>query len=109
MKLISAITGDDDAFGCDYALIDLSAELARLALSRVTMLKQLMRKDPELVEMYFWDYHALYFSPWISEEANEADRLATMLDGLPAVAPDLMTAPDDFSVQESLWARVECC
>jgi hypothetical protein len=109
MKLISIVTGEDDAYGCDYALIDLGPELARLALSRVVMLKEQKRRDEDLDEMYFWDYHAQYFSPWVGEKAEEADRLAAMLDGLPAIAPDLMTAPDDFSVQEALLARVECC
>jgi hypothetical protein len=109
MKLISMITGEDDAFGCDYALIDLTPELARLALSRVAMLKELKRRDHDLDEMYFWDYHAEYFSPWVGEKADEADVLAAMLDGLPAVAGELTSAPTDFAVPENLRAAVECC
>lgn len=59
--------------------------------------------------MYFGDYHTEYFSPWLAERLDEADRFATMIEGFPAVADDLMTVPIDFSVLESLLARVECC
>ena len=38
MKLISTVSSDHDGLGCDYALIDLSPALARLALNRVNIL-----------------------------------------------------------------------
>jgi hypothetical protein len=58
--------------------------------------------------MYFWDFHVEYFSPWNAEEKDSADSLSGMLDKLPPVAGDLMRAPDDFAVPESLFARMEC-
>lgn len=109
MKLISMITGEDDAFGCDYAFIDLTRDLAGLVLRRIAMLREQKCIDKDLFEMYFWDYHTEYFSPWLAERSDETDRFATMMEGLPAVADDLMMAPIDFSVLESLLARVECC
>ena len=38
MKLISLVSGGDDAFGCDYVLVNLTSNLAQLACRRVAML-----------------------------------------------------------------------
>ncbi len=109
MKLISSVSSDhDDACGCDYALIDLDTDLARLALRRVTALKAEKQRDPELDEKYFWDHHVDYFSPWIAEEGNAAGFVTATLDKLPTVGDGLMRAPDDFAVTENLVARIEC-
>ena len=108
MKLISLVTGGDDTFGCDYVLVNLTSTLARLACSRVAMLKEQKHVDDSLVESYFWDAHAEYFSPWLAEQETEADALAEALERLPAVAGDWMEAPAEFSIPESLRARVEC-
>ena len=64
--------------------------------------------DDSLVESYFWDAHAEYFSPWLAEQEKDADALAEALEGLPAVAGDWMETPAEFSIPESLRARVEC-
>jgi hypothetical protein len=109
MKLISTVSSDhDDTSGCDYALIDLGADLARLALKRVGTLKAEKQRDPDLDEMYFWDYHVEYFSPWNAEEGENADSLRATLDNLPAVGDGLMRAPDDFLLPEEPLARIEC-
>ena len=109
MKLISLVTGSDDAFGCDYALVSLTSKLADLATRRIAMLKEQRHLDESLVETYFWDAHAEYFSPWLAEQEKDADALAEMLDRLPTVAGDWMEAPAEFSIPDSLLARVECC
>jgi hypothetical protein len=108
MKLTSTVSSDHETSGCDYALIDLSPDLASLALNRVSSLKALKRIDPQLDEIYFWDYHVEYFSPWNSEEVDRADSLGTMIDHLPSVKGELVQASDDFVVPEDLIARVEC-
>ena len=108
MKLISLVTGGDDAFGCDYVLVNLTPNLARLACRRVAMLMEQKHMDDSLVETYFWDAHAEYFSPWLAEQETEADALAEALERLPAVAGDWMEAPAEFSIPDSLGARVEC-
>ena len=64
--------------------------------------------DDSLVESYFWDAHADYFSPWRAEQETDADALAEILDRLPAVADDWMEAPAEFSIPDSLRARMEC-
>ncbi len=108
MKLISLVTGSDDAFGCDYATVNLTSKLAGLAMRRIAMLKEQKQLDESLVESYFWDAHADYFSPWVAEQEKDADALAQMLDRLPAVAGDWMQAPAEFSIPDSFRACVEC-
>ncbi len=109
MKLISLVTGSDDAFGCDYALVSLTSKLAGLAMRRIAILKEQRHLDESLLESYFWDAHADYFSPWLAEQEKDADALAERLDRLPAVAGDWMEAPAELSIPDSLRARVECC
>ena len=108
MKLISLVTGGDDTFGCDYVLVNLTSNLAQLACRRVAMLKEQKHMDDSLVESYFWNAHAEFFSPWLAEQETEADVLAEALERLPAVAGDWMEAPAEFSIPDSLRARVEC-
>ena len=64
--------------------------------------------DDSLVESYFWDAHAEFFSAWLAEQETEADVLAEALERLPAVAGDWMEAPAEFAIPDSLRARVEC-
>jgi hypothetical protein len=110
MKLISAVSNDhDNAWGCDYALIDLDTGLARLAHRRVGTFRGQKQADPDLDEVYFWDHHVEYFSPWNADDDDIADSLSTILDRLPAIGDDLIRAPDDFVVPENSVARVECC
>jgi hypothetical protein len=108
MRLISLVTGGADAFGCDYVLVNLTSNLAQLACRRIAMLKKQKHMDDSLVESYFWDAHAEYFSPWLAEQEKDADALAEMLERLPAVAGDWMEAPAEFSIPDSLRAWVEC-
>ena len=108
MKLVSTVLSDQDTWGCDYALIDVSPELARLALRRVNILKAQKQADQHLDEAYFWDFHVEYFSPWKGKEADSADLLGEILDRFPSVAGDLMHAPDGFVVPENLLEPVEC-
>ncbi|HEX5481865.1 MAG TPA: hypothetical protein VFZ08_04490 [Terriglobia bacterium] len=110
MKLISLVTSEPEAsLDCDYALIGLTRELALIALRRIHALKAQKAGDGDLVETYFWDYHAEFFSPWLSENSEEAEAFEELLERLPSGGPDLMTAPSDFSVPISMAARVECC
>jgi hypothetical protein len=62
MRLISRVTCPDEISDCDYALIDLTPDLARLGLTRIALLKEHKASDGDLIEIYFWDYHAVYFS-----------------------------------------------
>jgi hypothetical protein len=108
MKLISIVSSDHDTSDCDYALIDLNRDLARLALGRISRFKAQKRIDPQLDEMYFWDGHVEYFSPWNGEEVDKGDSFSEILEKLPAAGDELMRTPDDFAVPENFLARVEC-
>ena len=108
MKLVSTVSSDQETWSCDYALVDLNPDLARLALRRINLFKVQKKADQQLDEMYFWDFHVEYFSPWNAEEEDSAGSLSEMLNKLPLVAGDLMCAPDDFAVPGNLFARIEC-
>ena len=83
MKLVSTVSSDQETWSCDYALVDLNHDLARLALRRINTFKVQKKADQQLDEMYFWDFHVEYFSPWNAEEEDSADSLSGMLDKLP--------------------------
>jgi hypothetical protein len=109
MRLISRVTCPDEISDCDYALIDLTPDLARLALTRISGFKAQKASDGDLLEIYYWDFHTVYFSPWIAEDCGEAESLAEMIERLPSASEDLSLAPDEFAVSERLYKRVECC
>jgi hypothetical protein len=58
--------------GCDYAMVDLTPEVAALALGRIGTVREQQATDPELNESYFWDSHAAYFSLWV-ESGTQPD------------------------------------
>ena len=98
--------------GCDYAMVDLTPELAALALGRIGTVRQQQATDPELEESYFWDSHAAYFSLWVESgtlpgfgcEAGQS----TTLEDLGADQREVVQVPEGFQVRESHLARVEC-
>ena len=45
---------------CDYAIVDLTPNLARLALKRIDYVRALKRKDKHVSDITFWDYSAEY-------------------------------------------------
>lgn len=55
MKLISMVTSDAaHDLECDYAVIDLTPDLARVALRRINAFNVQKTADDDLIEMYFW-------------------------------------------------------
>lgn len=108
MRLISRVAAPDGIDDCDYALIDLTPDLAWLALKRISMLNECRANDPDVFELYCWNSAVEYFNPWLAEDAREADQLAEMIEALPAASMDLLRAPRDFEVPENLVGRVEC-
>lgn len=108
MKLISRVTCPDGIDDCEYALINLTPDLARLGLKRIATLKGCKANDPELFQLHCWNFAAEYFNPWLAKDSREADRLAEMIETLPAASMDLLNAPSGFEVPENLVGRVEC-
>jgi hypothetical protein len=100
--------------GCEFALLDLTPELARLALNRIATLREQKNLDPDIDEVYYWAYFVEYFSPWKdiagSEEEVEGKCvvLEGMLDDLLIEDKEIVYVPETFRVPPQLITRVEC-
>ncbi len=99
--------------GCEFALLDLTPELARLALGRIATLREEKNRDPDIDEVYYWAYFAEYFSPWkdLASSAEELESttvtLEGMLDELSIEEKEIVCVPETFEVPPHQIA-VEC-
>jgi hypothetical protein len=104
----------DYSAGCDYAVVDIGEEFAKLALRRIGVLCEQRAIDPSLNETYYWDSSAEYFSPWVNHaspptEVQESGvELEKTLEDLEVDTREVVTAPAAFRVPESQIAVVEC-
>lgn len=100
--------------GCDYAAVEMSVELAKLSLRRISILSEQSALDPSLYETYYWDSSAEYFGPSATPpsapgEQGELDEgLAQLLERLEVDTKEIVIAPPDFQVPESHAVAVEC-
>ena len=99
--------------GCDFAVVDLTPEFAKLALRRIATLCEQKSLDPCVYEMYYWGSEAEYFSPWADflsdpEEKTACPGLGTLLEQLSADGHEIVVAEDKPALLESQIARVEC-
>ena len=116
MKVILKVWSSysDHNGGCDFALVEITPEFARLALRRIEVLREQKVIDPAVDETYFWDPAAQFFSPWTGPargtRGGEAAclKLEEELDLLQIDRNEVVTASGDFSVPQSQIARVEC-
>lgn len=117
MKLVlKCWSSHDITYGCNYALVVLTPELAKLMLERLEFVRTRKARDDDFYEAYWWDRHAFYFSPWgdmsggdPARQPNEkqTELLEGFLDGLLDKA-DFAEIPADFDIPESTEARTEC-
>ena len=104
----------DYTAGCDYAVVEIDAEFAKLALRRISVLCEQKALDSSLYETYYWDSSAEYFSPWVNRaspptEVQESGvELEKTLDDLEVDMQEVVTAPAAFRVPESQIGAVEC-
>lgn len=63
MKLILKCYSDNEWWegGLDYAILDLTPNLAKLAVKRIERIKRCKAEDNQLYEMYYWDYCCEFF------------------------------------------------
>jgi hypothetical protein len=117
MRLLLKVTSGNEYNdgGCEYALVELTPELATLALSRIAALREQKILDPNIDETHYWAYFvACYFSPYAGlaskdkEEEGVSILLADLLDELQVQDQDLVCVPDCFQVQPCQVAAVEC-
>ena len=115
MKLVLKVSSNNEHCdgGCELALVDLSPELAALALRRIAVLREQKNLDPDVDETYYWAYVVEYFSPWVSlvsteEEVEPAIEVANVLDELGVEENEVLMVPESFLVPSCQIAAVEC-
>ena len=116
MRIILKVSSSNEYYdgGCEFALVDLSPELAALALQRIAMLREQKSLDPDIDETYYWAYFADYFSPWVNLAAAEKGvepaslNFVDMLDGFRIADNEVFTVPESFQLPPTQIAAVEC-
>ena len=117
MRLLLKVTSGNeyDDGGCEYALVELTPDLATLALGRIAALREQRILDPNVDEVCYWAYFvACYFSPYAGlagkdkEDEGVSILLADLLDELQVQDQDLVCVPHCFQVQPCQVAAVEC-
>ena len=116
MKLIVRVSSGNQYCdgGCEYATVDLTRDLANVALRRIQVLKEHKKSDDLVFETYYWDFNADYFS-LRADFTNMPEKVKTailtvaeIVEVLAVEENGLATAPDDFEVVEAQIAAVEC-
>lgn len=107
MKLILETTSSDENYNgdCDYATVELTPNLAKIALRRIKALKQIHQQDDQLWEMYFWDDSPIFF-----EGYDELESLTDAETGETCVFSRSMPfhAAAKFKVPADHFQRTEC-
>jgi len=101
--------------GCEFALVEVTPELAVLALRRIAALHAQRSEDPEIDETYYWTSCVeCYFSPWIAQEDAGAEvepaclRVAERLCEGQSEDDGVIEVSDNFRVPRCQIAGVEC-
>ena len=115
MKVVLRVSSNNEHCdgGCELALVDLSPELADLALRRIAVLREQKFLDPDVDETYYWAHVVEYFSPWVSlastkKEVEPAVEVANVLDEFGVEENEVLMVPESFWVPSCLVAAVEC-
>ena len=115
MRVILKVTSGNEHYsgGCEYALLDLTPELAALALRRIAVLKEFAKLDPDIDETYYWGHCVIcYFDPWAGSEVEDRENtsagLEDKLDELKIEENGVARVAEDFCVAPSQCAAVEC-
>ena len=116
MRIILKVSSNNEYCdgGCEFALVDLTPELAALALGRIGTLREQKNLDPDIIETYYWAYFAEYFSPWedLASSGKEVEgtrvTLEAMLDDLPIEEKEIVCLPESLQGSPDQIAAVEC-
>ena len=105
-------TNPDYSGGCNYAVAEISEELAKLMLRRLNVLREQKTLDPSIFETYYWDYSAQYFCPRENQPTQPHEvaccELQKTLEELQVDTCEMISVPDDFHVPDSQIDAVEC-
>lgn len=113
MRLIVNVSSrnENDDGGCVLALIDLTPQLAKLALRRIESLCAIQAQDNDADEIYYWNYDPVFFDPFVDGGDDpegstiEADEL---LDRLREAGNEFVEIDAAFKIPESQLAAIEC-
>jgi len=101
--------------GCDYALFELTPEIAVLALQRIQTLREQKKLDADIDETYYWSFLVeCFFSPFAGLASAEKEvgtaglAIADLLEKLRIDITEIAIVPETFDVPPSLIATVEC-
>jgi hypothetical protein len=115
MKVVLRVSSNNEHCdgGCELALVELTPQLAAMALRRIAVLREQKNLDPDVDETYYWAYVVEYFSPWVSlastkEEVEPAVEVANVLDELGVEENEVLMVPESFLVPSCQIAAVEC-
>jgi len=116
MKLVLRVASSNQYCdgGCEFAVVDLTRELASVALRCIHALKEHKKNDESIYETYYWTHYANYFSPWADVTSvpgnvkTALQAMAEIVEALDVEKKEVVTAPDDFEVVEAQIAAVEC-
>ena len=117
MRIVLKVTSSNEYSdgGCEYALLDLTPELAALAIRRIATLKEQKSLDPDIDETYYWAYFVeCYFSTYAElsiddmEAASASVPLGDLIDDLEIEDKEIVCVPETFRVLPSQSAAVEC-
>ncbi len=114
MKLVLRVSSSNQYCdgGCELAVVDLTQQLASVALRRVHVLGEHKKSDESVYETYYWAYHAEYFSPDFANAARKSNgamrAVAEIVEALEFEKKEVVTVPDNFEVAEAHIAAVEC-
>jgi hypothetical protein len=94
--------------------LDLTPEVASLALRRIGTLREQKNLDPDIDESYFWAYFVdCYFDPWAELPGGEKEVesmgsvLGDILDELDIEDKEVVRVPESFQVPPGQCAVVE--
>jgi hypothetical protein len=116
MRIILKVSSSNEHCNgdCEFALLDLTPELARLAVGRIATLREQKSLDPDIDETYYWAYFAEYFSPWKDpaspgEQVEDTEwTLEGILDELPIEEKEIVCVPESLQVSPHQIIAVEC-
>ena len=117
MNIVLKVSSSNENYngGCDFAFVELTAEIARIALRRIQTLKEQKKMDADIDETYYWSHFVeCFFSPWANlasaEQGVEAAGLAVadLLETLRIEDTELAFVPATFEIPPSQVAAVEC-
>jgi hypothetical protein len=116
LNLVLKVTSTNENYsaGCDYAFVELTAELATIALRRIQTLREQKKLDAYIDESYYWSHFVnCFFSPWSNLAGAERDvevaslAVADLLEALRIDVTEIAMVPMYFNVSPSQVAAVE--